>query len=180
MNSQEDSTQLHGQPAWYLLQCKPRQNFRAEENLCNQGFTCFQPVVDVERLQQGRLRLVSEALFPGYLFIRLDSVNDNWSPIRSTRGVARMVGFSGRPQSVPDDVVLALRDRVAEQPRIAPLLPGDKVMIKDGAFAAIEAIFKSFDGDERVVILLSLMHREQQLVMPLSRVEKIACPDWLS
>lgn len=72
-----------------------------------------------------------------------------------------MVGFNGRPHPVPDNVVLALRDRVAEQPRIAPLQPGDKVIIKDGAFAAIEAIFKSFDGDERVVILLSLMHCEQ-------------------
>lgn len=173
MNSQEDRTQLHGQPAWYLLQCKPRQNFRAEENLCNQGFTCFQPVVDVERLQQGRRRLASEALFPGYLFIRLDSVNDNWSPIRSTRGVTRMVGFNGRPQPVPDDVVMALRQRIAHQPRIAPLQPGDKVMIKDGAFAAIEAIFKAFDGDERVVILISLMHREQQLVVPVSGIEKV-------
>ena len=32
-----------------------------------------------------------EPLFPGYLFIRLDSTHDNWYPIRSTRGVNRVV-----------------------------------------------------------------------------------------
>lgn len=173
MNSQEDHSTVPAQSAWYLLQCKPRQNFRAEENLCNQGFICFQPVVEVERLQSGKRRIITEPLFPGYLFIRLDCINDNWSPIRSTRGVSRLVGFTGLPLSVPDDVVETLRQRLVEQPRIAPpLLPGDKVIIKDGAFAAIEAIFKAFDGDERVVILLDLMNRQQQLVVPVSSIEK--------
>lgn len=172
MNSQEDHVTALDQPAWYLLQCKPRQNFRAEENLCNQGFTCFQPVVEVERLQSGKRRITTEPLFPGYLFIRLDSINDNWSPIRSTRGVSRLVGFTGLPLRVPDDVVEALRQRLDEQPRIVPLQPGDTVIIKDGAFATIEAIFKAFDGEERVVILLNLMNREQQLVVPVGSIEK--------
>jgi transcriptional antiterminator RfaH len=45
-------------------------------------------------------------------------------------------------------------------------------MITNGAFTDIEAIFKTYDGDERVVILLNLMHREQQLVLPVSSIEK--------
>lgn len=34
-----------------------------------------------------------ESLFPGYLFIQLDQLNDNWHPIRSTRGVNQLVTF---------------------------------------------------------------------------------------
>ena len=172
VNSQDDRHTSPGQPAWYLLQCRSRQDFRAAEHLANQGYTCYQPVVQAERLQRGKRCQRSEPLFPGYLFIQLDSVNDNWGPIRSTRGVARMVGFNGQPHPVPANVVKALQVRVAEAPCIAPLQPGDKVIIKDGAFADIEAIFQSFDGDERVVILLTLMQRPQQLVLPVSRIER--------
>jgi transcriptional antiterminator RfaH len=32
-------------------------------------------------------------LFPGYLFIQLDEKLENWSPIRSTKGVQNFVKF---------------------------------------------------------------------------------------
>lgn len=162
-----------GQAAWYVLQCKPRQHFRAEEHLTNQGFTCYQPLLHAEKIQQGKRREVVEPLFPGYLFIRLCRINDNWAPIRSTRGVTRMVGFTGSPQPVPDSVINALRQRMAAQPHVAPALqPGDPITVTTGAFADIEAIFSAYDGDERVVILLNLMHRQQQLMLPVGSIEK--------
>ncbi|WP_332455243.1 transcription termination/antitermination NusG family protein, partial [Pseudomonas fragi] len=35
-----------------------------------------------------------ESLFPGYLFIHMPP-GANWAPLRSTRGVARVVAFGG-------------------------------------------------------------------------------------
>lgn len=172
MNSQEDRQAMPGQPAWYLLQCKSRQDFRAEVHLRNQGYTCFQPVIQAERLRHGKRQLLNEPLFPGYLFIRLDCTRDNWGPIRSTRGVCRLVGFNGCPLPVPDEVVATVKSRVAESPCITHLQPGDKVIIKDDAFADIEAIFSAFDGERRVIILLNLMQRQQQVVLPVSRIVK--------
>ena len=62
---------------WYLIQCKPRQDERALEHLERQGFECYRPVRPVERWRGGRKCTVEASLFPRYLFIRLDSVNDN-------------------------------------------------------------------------------------------------------
>ena len=31
----------HTAKAWYLLQCKPKQDERAEEHLQRQGYACF-------------------------------------------------------------------------------------------------------------------------------------------
>lgn len=171
MNRQDD-TPSAASHAWYLLQCRVRQDSRAAEHLGNQGYSCFQPLVQVERLQGGRRRLCTEPLFPGYLFIRLCSVTDNWGPIRSTRGVARMVGFNGQPQPVPAEVVEALQARLASAPVITPLQPGDPVRVTQGAFANLEAIFQRFDGDERVVILLNLLQRPQPVVLPAGSIEK--------
>ena len=41
--------------------------------------------------------------------------------------------------------------------------PGDKVQISDGAFKNYMAIFKCYKSDERVILLMNLLGREQSL-----------------
>ena len=80
---------------WYLIHTKPRQESRAALNLAQQGYQCYLPLMAVERLRQRALTLVLEPLFSRYLFIQLDTSHSgqNWGPIRSTKGVARIVTF---------------------------------------------------------------------------------------
>ncbi|UUC48961.1 transcription/translation regulatory transformer protein RfaH [Pseudomonas citronellolis] len=156
---------------WYLIQCKPRQDMRALENLERQGYRCLLPMHQIERLQKGKLQQISEPLFPGYLFIQLDRLEDNWLPIRSTRGVTQVVNFGGRPTSVPSTVIDKL---LYAEPLAKPLLvAGDRVRLHDPNFQEIEAIFMERNGDERVLLLLKLLQREIVVKVPLSSVERI-------
>lgn len=157
--------------AWYLIQCKPRQDERAEEHLQRQGYTCYRPQHNRERVLRGQRQLVSESLFPGYLFIQLGP-HDNWAPLRSTRGVSRLVAFGKQPLAVSDALVDQLRQRCDGVPSEPLLEPGDKVRIGQGPFAELEAIFLAMDGSERVVLLLNLLHREQKLSLPLASVRR--------
>lgn len=156
---------------WYLVQCKPRECFRALENLQNQAFESFLPTLSREVLRRGKRETVLEPLFPHYLFVRLSDVADNWAPLRSTRGVARVVRFGDLPLQVPDTIVEALRQPVADAPK-ALFLAGDKVQIVEGALAGLDAIFASTDGDERVVLLIKLLHQQQTVKVPLSQVRR--------
>ena len=159
---------------WYLIQTKPRQDARAEQNLVRQQYTCFVPLVPPAPSASGlRRRVVAqEYLFPGYLFIRLSSV-ENWYPIRSTRGVNRVVAFGGQPCRVSDALIEHIRQRV-EQPLGATtsgtFAQGDTVMIRAGG-TELQAIFLSEDGDERAVILLNLLQREQRISLPRSSLQ---------
>ena len=153
---------------WYLVQCKPRQDERAEENLLRQGYECSRPTCRRERLLRGQLKYVQESLFPGYLFIHMPQ-DANWAPLRSTRGVARVVAFGGRPLAVSCELVSQLQSR-AETHIIMTLNPGDKVTILDQGFAGIESIFMSMDGEERVILLINLMNRQQQISLPLGSI----------
>src|SRR5262245_32722862 len=101
------------QPRWYLIHCKPRQDERALENLERQNFHCYRPVRRVERSRDGRKYAAAEPLFPRYLFIRLDRLNDNWYLIRSTRGVNRIVRFNEYPVPVSDEIIDGIRARLA-------------------------------------------------------------------
>lgn len=159
--------------AWYLLQSKPRQSERAKENLENQGFECFLPMVQVERVRQAKRSFMPEPLFPGYLFIHLSDQHDNWSPIRSTRGVARMVAFNGAPQPVQESIISTLQERTRQLPRINAYAQGDMVRITQGAFHSIEAVFQAYDGEERVILLLTMLNKQQQLHIPVQDIVKV-------
>jgi transcriptional antiterminator RfaH len=157
-------------PAWYLVYCKPRQDERAEQNLLRQGYTCYRPQHSCERIVRGSRQIIAESLFPGYLFIQL-AADANWAPLRSTRGVNRVIGFGGMPLPVDNSLIAHLQQRTD-----APVKPafeaGDSVRITEGGFAELNAIFVAMDGEQRVILLLNMLNRQQQISMPLMSVVK--------
>lgn len=160
---------------WYVIHCKPYQDERALEHLIRQGFECFRPVRHLERHRDGKCIVVTEALFPRYLFIRLDSVNDNWYPISSTRGVSEIVRFNEHPLPVPDKIIEEVRERLARPTSPEPYLkPGERVRIVEGPFAQLEAIFLASSGDERVILLLNILQSDQRVHFPLQYVRRIS------
>lgn len=160
-------------PDWYVIKCKARQEYRALEHLNRQGFLCYLPELSVEKLSNRCKLEKREPLFPGYLFIQLNDVNDNWYPIRSTRGVSHIVRFNEHPLPVHDEIVETIRQRLATHPLKVPYLqPGERVRIVEGSFSQLEAIFVANDGDERVMLLMRILHREQTLSFPVSSVRK--------
>ena len=162
-------------PRWYVIKCKPRQEYRALENLERQGFPCYLPELSVEKLNYRCKLETREPLFPSYLFIELNDVNDNWYPIRSTRGVSHIVRFNEHPVPIQDAIVETIRQRLTTNPLKVPYLqPGERVRIVDGSFSQLEAIFVANDGEKRVMLLLNILHSEQKLSFPVTSVRKCA------
>jgi len=157
--------------AWYLVQCKASQDERAEFNLVNQGYTCFRPTHRRERVLQGGRRIVRESLFPGDLFIQLGS-GESWAPLRSTRGVLRIVSFGGKPLPVGDDLIARLHERDSGAPVEARFACGQRVRINEGPFVDVEAIFLAMEGEQRVLLLMTLLQREQRISIPLVDISK--------
>jgi transcriptional antiterminator RfaH len=163
-----------GQLRWYLVQCRPRQDGRALEHLERQGFECYRPVYERERIRGGRKNLGKAALFPNYIFIRLDQIHHNWLPIRSTRGVAQIVRFNAYPLPVADEIIEQIRRRIEGEPLREPYLhSGERVVITEGSFSGIEAIFVASDGDERVMLLLNILQSDQMLGFAVQCVRKL-------
>ncbi|RRV05774.1 transcription/translation regulatory transformer protein RfaH [Pseudomonas sp. v388] len=167
---------LYDNPArWYLIQTKPRQEARAQEHLQRQHFECYRPLKSDAARRRGARPHVEEELFPGYLFIRMDQLHDNWYPIRSTRGVARIVTFGGHPVPVQDELIEQIRQRLAAPMPTQRVVftQGELVRINAGGFGDVEAIFLAADGTERAVILLNLLQRQQKVVLPMSSLVRM-------
>ena len=151
---------------WYLIKTKPRQESTAIINLENQEYTTYCPIVKINKK--------NVVLFPGYIFIYLDKHNENWSPIRSTKGVINFVRFGLNFAQVPDDIIKYIRVNHANSEeklkKLSKFKKGDKVQITDGVFKNCIAIFKCFKSDERVLLLFNFMGQEQSLSLPKKSV----------
>ena len=144
---------------WYLLKTKPRQEKIAKQNLKNQGYGSFCPIVKINN------RLV--VLFPGYLFVQLNEKTQNWSPINSTKGVSHFVKFGLNFAKVPTSVIEFIKTNqhitTEKLINLKKFKPGDNVRISDGVFKDWTAILKCYRPNERVILLMNLFGREQTL-----------------
>ena len=146
---------------WYLIKTKSKQEDIAIFNLENQNFHVYCPYA--------LIRNKNEVLFPGYIFIQLDKDTQNWSPIRSTKGVLYFVRFGLSYAKIPDNIIEFIKTNqlnTAEKLKnINKFKPGDKVQIADGVFKNCIAIFKSYKSDERVILLMNLLGQQQKLTI---------------
>jgi transcriptional antiterminator RfaH len=158
---------------WYVIHTKPRQEQRAVENLERQGYRAWLPTIEMERLRRGKLVRVIEPMFNRYLFIQLDKTQSNWSPIRSTLGVNKLVSFGNVPAVVPDTLIDLLRQSDGRQ-REFLLKEGDAVQFVSGPLQGVEGILQQRDGELRAMVLIELISQPQQISTPIQDLRPLA------
>lgn len=163
---------------WYLVHTKPRQEKCALENLHRQGYQCYLPTLPSEKLRQGLLTVLDEPLFPRYLFIRLgqgDSAK-SWAPIRSTKGVSRLVCFGVEPAKVADGLIeLLQRQEVSVQIEPERLFKGgERVRLTEAPFAGIEGVYQMADGDRRVMVLIEILSKPVAVCVTPASLRKVS------
>lgn len=161
---------------WYLIHTKIRQERVALENLERQGFECFLPLIRVEKLRRGALQVVQEPLFPRYLFTRLGTglESQSWAPIRSTVGVSRLVTFGQTPAKIEDELIAELQVKTdSTKVQLRHFEPGEQVVVTDGPFAGVEAIYQMADGESRVMVLLNILSKQVKMSVPPASIRKV-------
>ncbi|MGB8712350.1 MAG: transcription termination/antitermination NusG family protein, partial [Onishia taeanensis] len=111
-----------------------------------------------------------------YLFIRLDRIASNWRPIRSTRGVLKLLTFGEEPVAVADSLIETLRRNASTSPENETanvyFRAGESVEIIEGPFQDLKAVFESQKGEERAIVLLNMLHKQQRLEMPIAQLRR--------
>lgn len=144
---------------WYLAQLKPNALSIAERNLQRQGFETFMPKLrETRRGAQFVERAVP--LFPGYLFIGVNTRSRDVAAIRSTRGVAHIVRSAGKVTPLSHTVIEALAAQCDEHDIYTPdsqLSAGDRVTVTNGPFAEYFGEIHDLSAEGRVWVLLDVM-----------------------
>jgi transcriptional antiterminator RfaH len=147
---------------WYVVHTQSCAEDCAVLHLEAQGYQVFCPRLRkmVRHARKSTSKFVP--LFPGYLFVRLDTARDRWRSVNGTRGVIRLLTQGDVPQPVPQGVVEDLRSHVdvdGAVSRTRSLVPGQQVRIAEGPFADFVGTLQRLNGADRVQVLISLLGR---------------------
>ena len=171
-NSNRD--RLMDESRWYLIQTKPRQEIRAQNNLTQQGNKFYCPMLSVEKILKGKVVMKSEVMFARYIFIQAGSRSDMvWVSIRSTPGISQFVSFGGVPAKVESGLIEQLH---TQEQHVAPkelFKKGERLLLTRGPFAGLEAFYKAGGGEGRAIVLLDFLGKATQLGVQAATLTKL-------
>ena len=160
---------------WILVYTKAKEEQKAKRNLQNQDFEIFLPMIAFAKVNQSK-SITLKAMFPGYLFVKINTELDKWNRIKSTRGVSHLVVFGQRLAEIPNQVIAYLKSGADENDIFRQKITrqefqkGDKLVIEKGMFKDKEATFLAKKSKERVRILLRFVNEIITADIPASDV----------
>ena len=159
---------------WYLIQFKPNSHRSAERNLHRQGFETFLPMQKVTRRKVSRFVSDLKPLFPGYMFVSVNSGLAPWRTINSTIGVSKLVSFEGKPKPLPLQLISGLMLRCdASGTLLSPksLNEGDSVEMLTGPFANFIATVDRIDPEQRIWVLMDFMGQQTRIQVSANQLQ---------
>jgi len=159
---------------WYLIQFKPNSHRLAERNLHRQGFETFLPMQETTYRKVSRFVSNLRPLFPGYMFVSVNSELAPWRTINSTIGVCRMISSEGRPRPLPLQLISDLMLRCDPAGKILPpktLSEGDSVELLKGPFASFLATVETIDPEKRIWVLMDFMGQRTRMQVRSDQVQ---------
>lgn len=154
---------LSGKLFWYAVYVRSRHEFRVQELLTRARIEAFLPTVERLRRWKDRKKIVTFALFPGYLFVHIPQSKDAMLAVLKTFGVVQFLKMTpGDPEVVPEVQVESLKKLVASKEAIEPypyLKEGQRVRIRSGPLAGVEGILKQRRGQHILVLSVDVLQQ---------------------
>ena len=163
----------HNERHWYVVYSKPHKESSAKFHISAKGLEVFFPRLSLPRNTKRAKPVI--ALFPNYLFVRLNIESEEYGYVSWSPGVNRIVGFNGYPTPIDDEVLSFLQSRSDSEgiiPAESNLRRGQEVRITEGPLSGLLGIIREPPTAKgRVKVLLTLLNREAAVDLPLDFVE---------
>lgn len=179
ITSRIDATSLlssGGLSTWIVVNTHPHKERFAVENLTNQAFTSYCPIIRTRVRHARKTMEVSRPLFPGYLFVALDPIRERWRPILSTLGIRTIIRNGDLPSRVDGRFISSLKAREVDGAIVKPTQPyiiGQAVRISGGAFDGLAAKVIAMNEKDRVVVLLDLLNRTVKAHLTIDQLRSV-------
>ena len=152
---------------WAVVYTYGRQEEYAVEQLQNQEYRAFCPILRYPDPKSLRGELLTKPLFPCYAFVRL-AAEQKWSSISSTRGVIRLLTAPAvkerdrRPLFLPEGQIEQWYDPREQKYELDPEMRV-RVRNKDSPFFELEGTVREMTKSQRVYVLLSMFNRDVEV-----------------
>jgi transcriptional antiterminator NusG len=139
-------------------------------------FNVLIPTENRIRIKNGKRKIVTEKIFPGYVLVEMVVTDDSWYVVRNTPNVTGFIGSGTTPTPIAETEVRALLERmgVAEPKYKIDVEVNSAVRITDGPFKEFEGKVAEVDeGRGKVKVLVSMFGRETPVELDFLQVKKL-------
>ena len=166
--------------AWYVVNTRSRHEYKANSSLSQKSITTFLPEIEVWSKRKDRKKKILVPLFPGYLFVEVNVLdNETKLIILKTPGAVKILGKkeNSEPIPVPDDKILAIQRFLGKKVEVFTFnfpKAGEPARIVDGPFAGVEGTVVSSDFEKELfVISFDLLNRSVAIKLEGFQISKI-------
>ena len=165
---------------WFVVQTNPKEDNLACLVLSRTSISIYQPFMGEDTCSMPRKKTLKRyPLFPNYIFVNINPVEEDFHKIRWSRGVRRILLDNYQPIPLEEEFISSLQTHLQDKDtgiikKPVEFAPGDMVRIKSGPMKDLYGIFEEWGSDEgRVKILIQMVNNRAKVVMHASLIEKV-------
>ncbi len=160
MNQGISSQNIAPGKAWFALYTKPRNEFKAAEQIgaCNVDY--YLPTITRLKQWSDRKKKVTEPLLRGYIFIFADEKERVFS--LEQEAIVRCIFDGGRPAKIPQWQIDNLKTMLSTSSDLyihEGLVRGVKVLIKEGPFTGVIGTVQETENGKTIAVSIDLLNR---------------------
>ncbi len=167
---------------WYVLHTFSGYENVAKENLeiviskynlQERIFDIVIPMEDVVEEKNGKRKVVSRKLMPGYIYVKMIYGDDIWHAVTRTRGITGFAGPKGRPLSLTEEETRKMHLEKITVVNV-DLAENDKVEVLDGPLNGFVGTVVSVDAQgKKCRVIVEMFGRETPVDLGLDQVRKV-------
>ncbi|TGM08872.1 UpxY family transcription antiterminator [Leptospira barantonii] len=142
---------------WYALYTNPRAEKKLKRLFQERKIECFLPLISKKKKWSDRWKVIEEPMYPSYIFVKISFIKDKIRVLQLP-GAHHFVFYVGKPYIIPDEDLSLVKsfletypDRIQVQIQ-EKLLPGKKVLIKEGPFTGFKAEIIQRKNEEQIIV----------------------------
>ncbi len=167
---------------WYVLHTFSGYENVAKENLeivkdkynlHERIFDIVIPMEDVVEEKNGKKKIVSRKVMPGYIMVKMVYGDDIWHAVTRTRGITGFVGPKGRPLHMTEEEIRKMRLEKNTVVDVS-ITENDLVEVLDGALNGFTGSVISVDRENaKCKVMVEMFGRNTPVDLNLDQVRKV-------
>jgi len=154
---------------WMIATYKINELKRLKNNFQNQDLEYYHPKINTKKYNSTSKE---EPLFPGYIFIY--SEIENYSKIKFTKGISKVIRFGNNIATLEDDEIYELKKIESEsfsKPIIQKICVGQEATISEGPLRGTFVTIASLPNKDRVNIFLHILGNKRKVTAFLDEIK---------
>ncbi|HUT22125.1 MAG TPA: transcription termination/antitermination protein NusG [Candidatus Bipolaricaulota bacterium] len=170
---------------WYVIHTYSGYEENVAENLQqriesmdieDKIFNILIPTEKKIKIKNGKRKIVTEKIFPGYVMVEMIVTDDSWYVVRNTPNVTGFIGTGNTPTPVSEAEIKGLKKRmgVSDPKYKIPFSAGDPVKIVDGPFKGFDGKVDEINEEKgKVKVLVSMFGRETPVELDSLQIKEV-------